>query len=643
MRADVVLQPNHLAGLRALATAVSTPGSGERGAYLTSRQIAARFGPGASALGVVKSAISSAGLTLAGESDHFTLRVEGSAGAMERAFGTSIDRYRLSSGRLVFANTGPARLPAQAAAHVLTVVGLSDVAHFRPSDAGGPRMAPNDRASGVQPASATPVACKAALRKNTGAYNADQLAQAYGIKRLWSDGDLGAGSTIGIYELESNSPADISAYETCYGIHPSITYTHIDGGSGSGAGSGEAALDIEDVAGLAPASNIVVYQAPNNSTGPFDAIRYIVDHPTASVVTTSWGECEQFLGYGASGIDSAAAAESTYFEIAAAEGQTWVSAAGDNGTTDCDPTSGPLEKALTVDDPGSQPFVTSIGGTSLHISSTGAITEKAWNNSYGASGGGISQVWPMPAYQSTAPTGLHVTSTYSSAAPCAASSGLCRQVPDVSADADPAIGYAIYWRGSWGAIGGTSAAAPLWAALLGLTEASGSCGGRPLGLVNPSLYRLAAGSWYGADFRDVTSGNNDYVPSGRRDGRYPAGPGYDMATGLGSPLAAQAGGALVGGLCSLASSVRPGVTSIKPASGPAGTKVTISGYGLKGVSAVYFGSVPAAFFSYVDATASSPPHVVATAPVGSGAVDVEVQVGTRRSAAVAGDLFTYPT
>jgi Putative Ig domain len=132
-------------------------------------------------------------------------------------------------------------------------------------------------------------------------------------------------------------------------------------------------------------------------------------------------------------------------------------------------------------------------------------------------------------------------------------------VPDVAADGDPATGYMIYWNGSnsagpgepvgWQAVGGTSGAAPAWAAMIALTNASGRCGGTPLGFANPALYHAAATA-YSSDFNDVTSGNNDMT--GLNSGMYPAGSGYDMATGLGSPNAS----ALAGTLCTDAISLQ---------------------------------------------------------------------------------------
>src|SRR6202035_913799 len=116
-------------------------------------------------------------------------------------------------------------------------------------------------------------------------------------------GDQGAGVTVAVYELEPNDPNDIAAYQSCYGTNASVSYFPVDGGAGTGSGSGEAALDIEDVIGLAPKANIVVYQGPNSNSGapgagPYDTYQKIITDNVAKVITTSWGQCEAMEGLG---------------------------------------------------------------------------------------------------------------------------------------------------------------------------------------------------------------------------------------------------------------------------------------------------------------------------------------------------------
>ena len=162
------------------------------------------------------------------------------------------------------------------------------------------------------------------------AYTADQLASAYNFSSLYAAGDEGAGVTIAIFELEPILRSDIAAYQACYRTTASVSYIRVDGGSGSGKGSGEAALDIEDVIGLAPKATIDVYQGPNSNAGVIAELTAIVDNDTAKVVTTSWGECEPEVSA------TMLHAEGTLFEQAAVQGQSVFAAAGDDGSSDCE-------------------------------------------------------------------------------------------------------------------------------------------------------------------------------------------------------------------------------------------------------------------------------------------------------------------
>jgi PKD repeat protein len=208
-------------------------------------------------------------------------------------------------------------------------------------------------------------------------------------------------------------------------------------------------------------------------------------------------------------------------------------ASGDRGAQDCYHGNPADALYASVEDPSSQPFVTGVGGTRVNALGP-PPSESVWNNGPGsAGGGGLSAYWSMPSYQSGAPSSLNVINADSSGAPCGAPTGTyCREVPDISADADPNTGYAIY-HGGWATVGGTSASTPTWAALAALINASSACSGQMIGFANPVLYRVAATS-YGAAFNDVTIGNND--ANGTLGGLFPAGPAYDMASGLGTPI-----------------------------------------------------------------------------------------------------------
>jgi subtilase family serine protease len=510
----VTLTPQDASALQAFVQSVSTPGSPNYHQYLTVSQFAQRFGPTSAQISQVRSALQADGLTLGALSaNHLSFAASGTAKQVSQAFGVTLRHYRLSNGRVGFAaGTAPA-VPSSIASDVQGVLGLDTLVQaqrmsLKPAH---PLAQPDSRGDATAAASADAAVapCSAATIAGSeyGAYTPDQLAQAYDFNGVYSGGDEGSGTSVALYELEPHLSSDISAYQSCMGTSASVTNTTVDGGAGSGAGEGEAALDIEDVIGLAPAASIDVYTGPNSESGAYDTYSQIVSDDTSSVISTSWGLCEAAEG------SSSANSENTLFEEAASQGQSVFAAAGDSGADDCG------NGTRAVDDPASQPDVTGVGGTHLP-SDSGAASQTVWNdgNGEGAGGGGTSSLWSAPSWQSSV-TG-----------------GSMREVPDVSADADENTGYVVYYDRSWTAIGGTSAAAPLWASVAALADSS--CGS-PIGLANPALY--AAESSAPSDFDDVTSGNNSY------DGvtGFSAGGGYDEASGLGTPVVSS----LVPALC----------------------------------------------------------------------------------------------
>jgi len=283
-------------------------------------------------------------------------------------------------------------------------------------------------------------------------------------------------------------------------------------------------------------------------------------------------------------------------------------------------------------DPGTQPFVTGVGGTDLTKIGP-KPTESVWDQHLnsnvllpeGAGGGGISIDWTMPKYQSSPGPGgkkvLGVHSIYSSGTPCGHTSTYCREVPDVSASADPTHGYIVFEQGQWVSVGGTSAAAPLWAAIIGLLDVQqGTL--HKLGFVNPGLYKLVAEGK--PIVNDVTSGNDDYTTT--NGGLYPATRGYDMATGLGTPDA-------TGLSIYLGYEPVPTVTSVTRLTKDV---VEIRGTGMLWVLGVKFGGVPSKSGEIV-----SPTEVLALLPAGHGTVKVTVTTVGGTSRASAGARFTY--
>jgi len=639
--ATVTLKPRDPAALAAYATAVATAGSGVFHDYITPAQFARRFGPSTAQIAAVSASLRAHGLhPQAVSANGLAIRVAGSAGQLAKAFSTSFERVVVPGSRAAYANTSAPALDASVAGHVQGVIGLDTLSLPQPlalrsrSTGTGHLIAPRLGTGGPQPCSAATAAAPA-----QSAYTADQIASAYDFSGFYAGGDFGAGQTVALYELEGNFPADIAAYQSCYGTSASVSYQEVDGGPpapASGVDGLESALDIEDVIGLAPQASVIVYQGPNNASGapgygPYDTFNAIISQDRAQVISTSWGECEPNTS---TSPESQVLAENTLFEEAATQGQSIFAASGDDGSEDCYGTAlGSSANALAVDDPGSQPFVTDVGGTTL--SAVGPPPpESAWNDpGYGASGGGISSLWQMPAYQSDAPAALNVINANSSGAPCGSPVGAdCRELPDVAADASDESRYLMYWDGGWVGIYGTSGAAPTWASLAALANASPACGGSPIGFANPALYRAAGSSAYASIFNDISTGNNDFL-SGHA-GLFPAGVGYDMATGLGSPVASKLGDAL----CDKVTIANPG-----PQTSTVGGSVTLllTGASSAGASLQYAATDLPAGLSINRATG-----VVSGAPTSPGTWGVTVVVssadGVTGSATFAWNVIPTP-
>ena len=854
---DVVLAPRSATALQAVAQAVSDPKSAAYGHFLTTAQFAARFGAPPATVESVDHALRADGLRPGPVSANgLIVSVSGPIGQVERSLSTGFDSYRLASGRVAMANTAAPRLPASIAGKVQAVIGLNTLAT---DEVAPPSPKRSSGGSVGAPAATGPTACAAAVTagQNTGGWTENQLAKAYSFNGLYTKGQLGANTTVALFELDPYAASDIAAFQSCYKTSVPITKVNVDGGDGTGVGEGEATLDIETVIGLAPKAKLRVYEAPgsNYAKSTIDEYSRIISDNAAQIISSSYGLCEPVVNALFPGL---AASENSLFQEAATQGISTFVASGDTGSSECYPNggveaislasgsdpaavgvdpsfhtayvadygtgtlsvvddvnedlittvplgsgsnpgsvsvdttthkvfvglsgsnqlaevssatcnatkttnctvsdltvgtsandvegvaanpatgtvyvalesenrvaavketgltlihkilsngtepygiavnratnqvyvtnfgsntvaridgatcdaasssgcsqtppvtsvgSGPasvtvdngagqffvvgfndnslsvlstttgalldefdlssvvtepvdvtlspdgqhllipanfagldsveagilvvhitttpaddtitgilddvgqepfavasdpttdvvteadpadgaaifLPLGLAVDDPSSQPWATSVGGTDLTALGP-KPTETTWNEFFnsacgcqeGAGTGGISINWPMPSWQS----GPGVVSSHSSGVPCGATSGDCREVPDVSASADPVNGYVIFHNGSWTSIGGTSAATPLWAALFAVIESKDATPVRQ-GFLNPRLYTTAA-AHRAATFNDVKTGTNDYV--GIHNGLYPATTVYDMATGLGSPI-----------------------------------------------------------------------------------------------------------
>jgi hypothetical protein len=541
---DVTLTPRNATGLSQYATEVSTPGSALYHRYLGKGQFAGLFGATSGTIDSVLAGLRAAGLHPGAVSaDHLSIPVTATVAQAESAFGVSMASYRLSGGRTGYANTSAPKLPANIASSVGTIIGLDNLnlphalmtkpsAHLtKPMKATQPAVS----TGGPQPCSQMTNFRDNDVPPPFTAFTADQLANSYEFSGLYGSGDFGRGVSVGIVEFgEPNSPNDISLFQGCYGTHTKVSYDKVDHFGQTGPGEGEAALDIETVLSLAPNSNIIVYQAPNTGAAAYDIYRTMVDQDKVRVISESYGLCEHYQD------PRAANAVTLLYEQAAVQGQTIVASSGDDGSEGCLQNDGNKNR-LSVNFPASDPLVLGVGGTAIKnpASPPGEIVWNDGNDGDGAGGGGKSQFYAEPSWQKSFKIKSKV-----------------REVPDVSADADPETGYIIVHKGDLSVIGGTSAAAPLWAALLALTDAK--CSSSPVGWVNPALYFAASPKVKAVVLNDIVVSkafpgkvNNNYTHP-KKGNPYPVTKGYDAATGLGTPR----GATLAGELCKL--SAEPG-------------------------------------------------------------------------------------
>jgi kumamolisin len=454
--------------------------------------------------------------------------LSGTAGQFSQAFQVELRRYEHAHGTYR-GRTGPVHVPAEYAEVIEGVFGLDNRPFARPhfqigargQGAGTRGQESADRGLGL-----------AARALPANGYSPIDVARIYNFPK----GINGAGQCIGIIELGGGyRPRDLTTYFAGVGLPtPTVVPVGVGQGRNAPAGSpdsadGEVLLDIEVAGAVAPGARLAVYFAADASDKSFldaltTAIHDNVNRP--SIVSISWGGPE----------DETTPSFVTQFNqtllSAAHLGVTVCVAAGDNGAADMGPDE--WDGSAHVDFPASSPYALACGGTRINGTGSGGPSESAWNqnftdqqsDSFGATGGGISDVFAVPAWQS------HLVLPASANA----GSGPGRGVPDVAGDADPASGYRILVDGQVLVMGGTSAVAPLWAGLIALVNQKR---GTALGYANPWLYTHTAGGV----FREVLRGNNMVGPA---QVGYACGPGWNACTGLGTPNGAALLAALEG-------------------------------------------------------------------------------------------------
>lgn len=423
----------------------------------------------------------------------------GTVAQVEAAFGVTLQRFEHRTIGQYRARTGAITLPDDLSDTVTAVLGLDTRPAARPHFRFRPPFQP-------------------ALGGAAVTFTPPQLAALYDFPA----GD-GAGQCIALIELGGGyAPDDINRYFNGLGLAKTPTLVDVNVGAGRNAPTGdpngpdgEVALDIEVAGAIAPGATIAVYFAQNSDAGFIQAVNQAV-HDTAnrpSVISISWGGPE------AAWSSQSLQAFNRVLQSAAAVGVTVCAASGDSGSDE-----GLQDGVNHVDFPASSPYALACGGTTLQaLPGQGIRAETVWNDTAsggGASGGGVSTVFDLPAWQQ----GLSVTASDGGQTSPLAKRG----VPDVAGDASPQTGYEVSVAGTAAVMGGTSAVAPLWAALIARINAAA---GSAAGWLNPTLYANPGA------LRDVTQGNN---------GAYAASPGWDACTGLGSPDGAKLAAALKG-------------------------------------------------------------------------------------------------
>ncbi|MQR01025.1 peptidase S53 [Glaciimonas sp. GS1] len=472
----------------------------EQVAHLTREQFAQKFGAAAQDIAKVEHFAKQHGLHVVSENAaSASVILSGTVAQCNAAFNVDLERctysyqHRQKTHQGSYrGRTGVLEIPTELKDIVTAVLGLDNRPQARSHFRFRPPFHPAAQGSDV---SYTPL----------------QVASLYNFP-----GNSGAGQCIALIELGGGYQAsDLQTYFSGLGITaPTVTAIAVGTGKNQPTGDansadGEVMLDIEVAGAIASKANIAVYFSPNTDAGFISAVNTAIHDAQnkPSVISISWGGPES------SWTQQAMQAFNQTLQAAAAMGVTVCVASGDSGSSD-----GVSGGSNNVDFPASSPYVLACGGTSLHASAKAITSEVVWNDGAqgGAGGGGVSAVFALPVWQQN----LTVTTESGIKSPLTK-----RGVPDVAGDADPATGYAVRVDGTDTVIGGTSAVAPLWAALVAcINSARSGAGsdtkGTSVGFINPKLYQQQAA------FHDITQGNN---------GNFNAEPGWDACTGLGSP------------------------------------------------------------------------------------------------------------
>jgi subtilase family serine protease len=563
--------------LDALVAAQQNPSSPLYHHWITPDQYAAQFGVSDSDIAAAETWLEQQGFSVDRVSrSHNRIFFSGTAGQVANAFGVPL-HYYLTPGNALqptathFAPSADLSLPAALSSSVLAVDNLSDF-----------RLVPHIVRSGVQPAQPRFTSSQTGNHYLT----PGDLATIYDITPAYNSGYTGSNQSIAVVGQSEVNMTDITNFQTAVGIAAKTPIVVLVPSSGTptiyaDGDEAESDLDLEYSSTIAKGAQVYFVYTGNGNLGAFNAIVYAIDQRTAPIISSSYGECEPALG------KTQYTAYNADLEQAAAQGQTVVAAAGDDGSTDCyggfNARNITGNEQLAVDFPGSSQYVTSMGGTEFPTadvtsgsntyfdaqstadiisSAKSYIPEMVWNDDTASSsdpqapissgGGGVSIYTAQPTWQAGTIGGVAIST-----------SGGKRMVPDLALTASPfnaplafCTSDTTFWAtgqkascnnglrdstsGDLTVGGGTSFDAPTFSGLVAiLNQAKGYSATSGQGVVNPTLYSLAATSVYATAFHDITSGGNQclsgssYCSSpGTTD--FAATTGYDEASGLGS-------------------------------------------------------------------------------------------------------------
>ena len=499
-----------LPALTNLLQEIYDPSSFNYRRYLTPTEFAARFGPTEQDYQAVMVFAMSHGLkAVTRHPNRMVLDVKGSVGAIESAFQITLRQYKHpTEDRIFYAPANEPSVPA--GVNILDVSGLSDISppkpkyHLRDSVAAG---------GGIQAASGASSSPKVGSAP-TGDYMGNDFRAAY-VPGTTLDG---AGQNVGLVQFDGYALSDIRAYEALAGLPPTrLVNVLLNGFNGAPTGNGgevEVCLDIQMVASMAPGiSNIYVYMA-----GPFGIPNDLLNRMATDNVVKQIG-----CSWGWSG-GPQATTEQIFLQMAV-QGQSFYNATGDFDAF----LPGQVDSPFYTGSPSSSPNVTQVGATTLLTTGPGGswLDETVWNwgNSVGpvldgiGSAGGTSSFYAIPSWQAAVDMSTNGGST------------TFRNMPDVAMVGDNVF---VFANGrAYPGTGGTSVAAPLWAALTALINQQADASAiPPIGFVNPAIYQIGAGPDYAASFNDIITGDNTWSLS---PSNYFAVPGYDLCAGWGTP------------------------------------------------------------------------------------------------------------